>query len=195
MNPFDQEILIHAIEDNSTANGPGQRLVLWVQGCTLKCPGCFNPATHPLQSGKKIKINTLLKHIKAQAQTIEGLTISGGEPLQQFAAIHALCAGVKQQTELGIIVLTGYSYREARALPLFDSFTASIDLFIAGRFNQSQKIKSGLRGSTNKTYHFFTDRYHRTQLEQTSASEVIIKSNGEIIITGIDPLTWTQHEA
>ena len=37
---------IHAIEPRSRANGPGARFVVWLQGCTLGCPGCFNPATH-----------------------------------------------------------------------------------------------------------------------------------------------------
>ena len=37
---------IHATASASRANGPGRRFVVWFQGCTLGCAGCFNPATH-----------------------------------------------------------------------------------------------------------------------------------------------------
>lgn len=39
---------VHAVEPRSQANGPGVRFVVWSQGCTLGCPGCFNPGTHPV---------------------------------------------------------------------------------------------------------------------------------------------------
>ncbi|MCU0780030.1 MAG: radical SAM protein [Akkermansiaceae bacterium] len=37
---------LHAFLPRSRANGPGWRSVVWVQGCSLGCPGCFNPQTH-----------------------------------------------------------------------------------------------------------------------------------------------------
>ena len=40
-------IRLHAFEPASRANGPGPRAAVWFQGCTLGCPGCFNPDTHP----------------------------------------------------------------------------------------------------------------------------------------------------
>ncbi len=194
MNQVELDIAIHAIENNSFSNGPGRRMVLWVQGCTLNCPGCFNPETHSPTTGNLIKFNALLQHIKKHQANIEGITISGGEPLQQIPAVSALCQEIKKQTKLGIIVLTGLTYAEALTLPLFHSLTSFTDLLIAGRFIQNKKIKSGLRGSSNKTYHFFTKRYNQTLIENTQDSEIIIKPNGEIVITGIDPLVWVDHE-
>jgi anaerobic ribonucleoside-triphosphate reductase activating protein len=193
MNPFDHDLSLHAVEKNSITNGPGHRLVIWVQGCTLNCPACFNPASHNPNSGNNVKISSLTKQIKDQQPEIEGITISGGEPLQQIEAVSALCDWVKQQTDLGIIVLTGLTYDEARSLPLYGLLTASIDVMIAGRFNHKKLVKSGLRGSSNKTCHFYTDRYTQQQLENTQDSEIIIKPNGEIIVTGIDPLVWASH--
>ncbi|MGD0006352.1 MAG: 4Fe-4S cluster-binding domain-containing protein, partial [Anaerolineaceae bacterium] len=43
----DQILNLHHFEPLSLVNGPGKRSVVWVQGCTLNCPGCFNPQTHP----------------------------------------------------------------------------------------------------------------------------------------------------
>jgi anaerobic ribonucleoside-triphosphate reductase activating protein len=195
MNHLALDISIHAVEYNSLSNGPGNRMVLWVQGCTLNCPGCFNPETHQPNRENLTKITALLHEIKKHQKNIEGITISGGEPLQQLPAIIALCQLIKQQTALGIIVLTGYAYSEIQTFPLFQPLISSIDLMIAGRFNQHQLLKYGLRGSTNKTYHFFTKRYNQTLLENTKTSEIIIKPGGEIVITGIDPLVWETNES
>jgi anaerobic ribonucleoside-triphosphate reductase activating protein len=38
---------LHGFVARSRANGPGIRAVVWTQGCTLGCPGCFNPGSHP----------------------------------------------------------------------------------------------------------------------------------------------------
>ena len=39
-------IQVAGLIDDSRVNGPGRRVVVWVQGCTLGCLGCFNPGTH-----------------------------------------------------------------------------------------------------------------------------------------------------
>ena len=50
---------IHAIEPRSRANGPGVRFVVWLQGCTLGCPGCFNPSTHAAAGGRELDLASL----------------------------------------------------------------------------------------------------------------------------------------
>ena len=47
-------VRVHATEPRSRANGPGARFVVWMQGCTLGCPGCFNPATHDARGGREV---------------------------------------------------------------------------------------------------------------------------------------------
>ena len=42
-------MLVHGFVPVSRANGPGRRAVLWFQGCTLNCPGCWNQASHPFE--------------------------------------------------------------------------------------------------------------------------------------------------
>ena len=46
-------IRVHAVEPRSRANGPGARFVVWFQGCTLGCAGCFNPTTHDATGGRE----------------------------------------------------------------------------------------------------------------------------------------------
>lgn len=78
--------------DSSRANGPGVRSVIWLQGCTLTCPGCFNPESHSHEPRVLIPVETIIEHITAIRDTVEGVTVSGGEPFQQSRALLRLLA-------------------------------------------------------------------------------------------------------
>ncbi len=80
---------VHAIEPLSYANGPGPRSVLWVQGCSLGCRGCFNQATHDPSAGESMAVEEAAKRLTRHAG-IEGVTISGGEPFQQALPLALL---------------------------------------------------------------------------------------------------------
>src|SRR5512142_2285205 len=91
-------IRVHSFLESSRSNGPGNRAVLWVQGCSLGCPGCFNPETHPTDPAELIPVDELVKRIQKLSPDLEGLTISGGEPLQQRRAVQALLEQVRSTT-------------------------------------------------------------------------------------------------
>src|SRR5213075_2164477 len=101
----------------SRANGPGPRAVLWTRGCSLACPGCYNPETHPFEGGELVPVGPLFERLLAVADAVEGLTVSGGEPLQQRAALHALLRRVRRESSLSVLVFTGYSWDEVQRLP------------------------------------------------------------------------------
>jgi len=50
----DRVLRVHHFLPRSHANGPGVRAVLWAQGCSLACPGCFNADTHALTGGERV---------------------------------------------------------------------------------------------------------------------------------------------
>ena len=77
-------MLLHALIPASRANGPGLRAVVFFQGCSLGCPKCWNPKTHPFH-GAEVTVDAVVQEVlRAQAQhAIEGVTFSGGEPMQQ----------------------------------------------------------------------------------------------------------------
>lgn len=179
---------IHQYLPQSYSNGPGSRFVLWLQGCHLACPQCFNPKTHPMDQGKQYSIADLLKRILKNLPTIEGLTISGGEPLLQFAEVAELVCQIKQASHLSIILLTGFSWDEIQEMPGKASLLANIDVLIAGRYLHSKRIAQGLLGSQNKTIHFLTPRYTMDDLIPVPPAEIIITPQGELICSGIDPL-------
>jgi anaerobic ribonucleoside-triphosphate reductase activating protein len=187
-NPLN--LRIHHLTLDSRANGPGVRAVVWVQGCSLGCPGCFNPQTHPREGGEVVQVSSLLERLINLEGQIEGLTISGGEPLQQLPALVELLQGLRRSTRLSVLAFTGFTWTEVQRLPRSADLLASLDVLIAGRFDASQRLAEGLIGSSNKMVHFLTPRYNWEDLQLTPPAEVWITSDGEIELSGIDPLRW-----
>lgn len=168
------------------ANGPGARCCLWLQGCTLGCPGCFNPETHSFKNDSIFEVSEIFTWIQ-QAESIQGLTVSGGEPLQQLEALTELLQLIRSQTNLSTIVFTGFTYEEVAIMPRFDKLKNQIDILIAGRYVADMRVSSGFTGSSNKTIHYLSSRYSEGDLELVPISEVIISHSGELAITGVEP--------
>jgi len=181
---------LHHFEPSSRANGPGERAVVWVQGCALGCQGCFNPGTHDFHGGEKRFVVDLASEIIQLKDKIEGLTISGGEPVHQRRAVANLIQKVRAETNLSILVFSGYEMEELRRLPEIEPFLEGIDVLIAGRYDASRRVARGLAGSANKVFYFFTNRYSPKDLEDIPQAEILIQPGGEIVLSGIDPLAW-----
>lgn len=175
---------IHQFLPFSRANGPGARAVVWVQGCSLGCPKCFNPLTHAFDRGDDISIEDLFHRIAALRDSVEGVTLSGGEPLEQRAPVTELLRWLRAETTLSVVLFTGFGWNEIESLEIL----RYVDVLIAARYNHLQRLARGLRGSANKTIHFLTDRYTPADLEAVPAAEVILTPHGEIMTSGIDPL-------
>ena len=60
--------------------GPGQRLVIWVQGCCFDCPGCVAPDWIPQKQAQLIAPDKLTDYILTLPD-LDGITVSGGEPI------------------------------------------------------------------------------------------------------------------
>jgi sulfatase maturation enzyme AslB (radical SAM superfamily) len=73
------------IIQRSAANGPGERFVIWVQGCPLACPGCWNPDTWAFQKRELRDTKSVVEEILS-VDGIEGVTFTGGEPFMQARA-------------------------------------------------------------------------------------------------------------
>lgn len=183
----DNLLRVHSFLPYSRANGPGLRAAIWVQGCTLGCPGCFNPETHPTDGGELASVNKVYDRIAGLGDTIEGITVSGGEPLQQAPALIRLLHRVRNERPLSVLVFTGYTWNEVRAMLDAEPLLTCIDVLIAGRYDQSRRLASGLRGSANQTIHCLTNRYTHDQILSTPTAEMIIGPDGLVVASGINP--------
>ena len=179
---------VHAWEARSRANGPGSRFVIWFQGCSLGCPGCFNPDTHVAEPRNGHTVGELLELIEAEGSAIEGITLSGGEPLEQPEAALALARAVRAHTDLSIVTFSGYTLDEIRAMPLGPGFLAEIDVLIDGRYEAPKRIGRTLRGSSNQGIQRLTSRYSESDIAATPEAEIRIDPQGRVILTGVDPL-------
>ncbi|MEU3457268.1 4Fe-4S single cluster domain-containing protein [Micromonospora sp. NPDC006766] len=173
---------IHATLPRSRANGPGERFVVWTQGCSLGCAGCFNPETHPAGSVAREVANVVREVLATPG--IEGVTVTGGEPLEQPEALAAFVAGVRR-AGLGVVVLTGFSRAEIATDPALTAAVAGVDLVIAGRYNRRLHLGAGLRGSSNKEYWDRTGRYSAAMLSAVPEVEVLIGRDGTVTVTGM----------
>jgi anaerobic ribonucleoside-triphosphate reductase activating protein len=181
---------LHAIEPRSRANGPGTRFVVWLQGCTLACPGCFNPTTHDPAGGRSLSSAELAAQLAASGA--EGLTLSGGEPLQQPAAALALLEAARA-LGLSTLMFSGYTLDEIRALPGGPAILAQLDVLVDGRYVAGERFASGLRGSANQRIRLLTERYTLAEVEATPVAEIRIGPTGEVVLTGVNPLKLKQR--
>jgi len=106
-------IRIAKIIEQTKSEGPGNRLAIWVQGCSIKCKGCINPEFIPFNSGKNYSIEELMKIINKSINEfkIEGITLLGGEPLDQKQEVLKLIKEINKKG-LNIILFTGYYYKD-----------------------------------------------------------------------------------
>jgi anaerobic ribonucleoside-triphosphate reductase activating protein len=184
---------IHAVEPKSRANGPGRRFVVWFQGCTLGCPGCFNPATHAVTAGPGMPIDELARAMAAScASGATGLSLSGGEPLQQPEAARALLDAARA-LGMSTLAFSGYTIDEIRGLPGGPDVLARLDVLIDGRYVAGDRLAAGLRGSANQRVHLLTDRHSLAEVEATPVAEIRIDPNGDAILTGVNPLKLRQR--
>ncbi len=179
---------LHAVEPRSRANGPGSRFVVWMQGCTLGCAGCFNPTTHDAVGGREVTVAELAEQLRAARATgVEGLSLSGGEPLQQAAAAAALLAEARA-LGMSTLAFSGYTIEEIRELPSGPEVLAGLDVLIDGRYVARDRLASGLRGSANQRIQLLTARYSLAEVEATPVAEIRIGPTGDIVLTGVNPL-------
>lgn len=180
---------IHATVARSQANGPGTRMVVWFQGCTLGCAGCFNPTTHA-PAGPWRDVDEVGAELAAAARAgkVGGLTLSGGEPMQQA---HAALELLVRARGLGLstLMFSGYRVEELGAHALGPAVLAHLDVLIDGRYEASQRMSDGLRGSANQQIRILSARHTAAEVASTPHAEIQIGADGSISLTGVAPLT------
>ncbi len=166
----------------SRVNGPGERFVLWVQGCSIRCPGCWNRDTWAHASREPMSVADVLREID-RAGDVEGLTLTGGEPFEQSGALVPLVDAVRERG-LSVMVFTGREDHEMRD-PASAALMARTDVLVAGRYIASQRsLDLAWRGSRNQRVLFLTDRYGPGDLPEAGEAEVHLAADGSLAITG-----------
>ena len=150
---------------STAAEGPGLRSALWVQGCSVRCPGCFNPHLWAAIGGTVTSTAELADRFvtDAVAAGVEGVTLLGGEPFDQAAAV-ATIAEAFRAAGLTVMTFSGYPLELltewSAARPDIARLLAATDLLIDGPYLQGQPdlVRPWL-GSTNQGIRALTPAY------------------------------------
>lgn len=144
------------------ANGDGVRVSLFVSGCRVHCPGCFNTCTWNFDYGKEFTKETEDEIIAALGQEfISGLTVLGGEPFEeenQLVLAPFLEKVKKTYPNKSIWCYSGYIYDKdiqpadgKRHFEITDRFLACLDVLVDGPYIENMKdITLKFRGSSNQ---------------------------------------------
>ena len=166
----------------SKVNGPGNRFVLWTQGCSKGCSECFNPETWSTNVYKEYSPLQLFEIIKNFE--VDGITISGGDPLEQEDELLELLMllstiGFKK----GIILFSGFTRAEISSNFIREQCLRYIDVLVDGRYEKNLKLDFSLRGSSNQEFYFFSDKISRDELLFDQEVEISFLE-GDIMMTG-----------
>ncbi|MBY8823219.1 4Fe-4S cluster-binding domain-containing protein [Sphingomonas colocasiae] len=171
-----------------TTLGPGRRVGLWLQGCSIRCPGCISVDTWH-QGETHIPVEELIGALAAFADQADGLTVSGGEPFDQPDALARLLQGWRDVSDSAILVFTGHDHAE-----LSDWLAANpglIDALMTGPFRSDLPQTLALRGSDNQELHILTERgaalagFERTRDARDHRLDVMFDEAGDAWIAGI----------
>jgi len=140
-----------------TSLGPGERLVIWTVGCSKHCYKCANPELWCGNPAKDVEVSKLFNLIinAVGNKKLDGVTITGGDPLEQMSELVMLVQLLREITD-DILIYTGYTAAEISDLyndnkviwaTLKDNISVLIDGVYIEELNDNE---CGLRGSTNQ---------------------------------------------
>lgn len=141
------EISLSRVHFPVTTLGPGRRVGIWMQGCSIRCPGCISSDTWA-KKAPNTTVDELLVRVGSWLKECDGVTISGGEPFEQSTALELLLQGIRKLTTANILI---YSGKHLSALTDEQSVTAGlIDCLISEPFELNSPQTRYLMGSDNQ---------------------------------------------
>jgi len=171
--------------------GPGKRLGIWVQGCSIHCKGCINRSAWAKKQGRKMHVLDIYNLIELICKDYDGITITGGEPFNQYPSLMALAMLLKRKTSLNILCYTGYRLEELEQKYPERAFYNCIDYLIDGRYEKDLISSDSLKGSENQhIYKLYNNKALNTELKPAKKTWSLNCGSDNIYMAGIP----AQHE-
>ncbi|MGW4242468.1 4Fe-4S cluster-binding domain-containing protein [Nocardia sp. NPDC004722] len=156
--------------------GYGVRAGVWFQGCTIGCRGCLARDTWPADERTRCDVEQVMSWLRGIGGALDGVTISGGEPTDQPAALRSLLEGIRcmdQSVPLDILLYSGRPRRWlTKRLGWLDEL---VDVLVSEPFVASRASDDALRGSSNQRVHLLTElgreRYPDAAMRTTYAGQ------------------------
>lgn len=186
---FGKNLKINMIHYPVTALGPESRVGIWVQGCSKRCMGCISPHTWDHNKGELKSVSQLAEQINSFCRLgAQGVTISGGEPFEQYPALLDL---VKQIYEMGIadiLIYTGLKIEEIS--DKYEEILKYCAAVVDGEYIEGDVSKSAWKGSENQRMIILTNdpflicRYENYFLERRRKLQVV-ENGDKLVVIGI----------
>lgn len=161
--------------------GPGERVGVWFQGCTIRCSGCMVPESWDPSGGKSYTPFELFGEIKGFG--IKEVTLSGGEPFDQDGESFLQLLTLLKEEDYGIVCYSGYQLEELLQRG-FEEHLKKIDLLIDGRYIPELDDNLPWRGSSNQRLILLSERYRDLVFPQSRKVQIIVLE-GKYMIVGI----------
>lgn len=168
--------------------GPGDRIVIWVQGCEKRCDGCANPELWEKDGVKSVPIEYVIGMVRSAIRhyNLTGITITGGEPFLQAEELSHLLSSIQDLCD-DCLVFSGYTYEQLKNSKQsgIKDFLQHISVLIDGPYLKEYNKAEILRGSTNQNiiylnkkvkqlYNDYLRSEHENRFEQFIAEDGVI---------------------
>lgn len=198
MRDYGDDFNLAHIEPSSQIYGPGKRFVIWFQGCSLACDGCWNQDMWSFKVKDLLPREFLLNQILGTPD-IQGVTFLGGEPLHQAENLWWLICQIRKESNLTIFLFTGYEQEELERFNYLSSIHELCDMAAIGRYqSEDRNINQQWIGSDNQVIIYPSQSREIVQSENTNQVEIIIEEDESVRVLGfpddslIDALTITE---
>ena len=172
-----------------TTLGPGRRIGIWLQGCSIRCPGCISLDTWD-QKASDTEVADIVRAVGKWLSECDGITISGGEPFDQPEALLALLSALRIESRQSILVYSGHPYEQLRSSTAVQA--GLIDALISEPFLKDTPQTLALRGSDNQRLHLLTElgnksfaEYDREVTLNEKRLDVMFDADGAVWFAGI----------
>ena len=151
-------VLVHLLHFPLYTLGPGTRVGIWFQGCTLHCGGCVTPESWSFDPERSMPLDRAVEKIRLFSRMRpypDGLTISGGEPFDQPEALLELLRKTRVLGMRDDLIYSGYSAEFL--LERYPELAGLASALVDGRFELGSTTDSIWKGSENQRLTLFDD--------------------------------------
>ena len=141
-------IRVAGVEEESIVDGEGIRYVVFCQGCKHHCEGCHNPDLWNFYDGEWVDPETIYERMQ-QNELLSGLTLSGGDPIEQAYRLIPLAKKVKQKYTVWLY--TGYLFEDLLKNKDARELLNYVDVVVDGPFILKERdLTLRFKGSKNQ---------------------------------------------
>lgn len=183
-------VLVHLMHFPLYSLGPGTRIGLWFQGCTLHCRGCVTPESWSFDPERSMPLDAAAEKIRLFLRMRpypDGLTISGGEPFDQPEALFELLRKTRSLGVRDVLIYSGY--RAEFLLERYPELAGLASALVDGQFELGNTTDSVWKGSGNQKLMLFEEalsqRYEAWTQEQKRKLQLVGSGGNTKLLIGI----------